>query len=213
MSGVSTTDDSTATTETVTAECGHDAPREDIVSVPELGGICRDCHTPIPLRQWDDVIDGSKTHHMTGETSHYKTWLVGLDEHGRALYHDERRRQLLVVVPKYHPDFRDDVTGDERPLRKTPPRHAPTMGKLINAPDNGVLVAYDHIDTESDDWCKKHLCEIIAERAARDGWDAVSETALERLEYYTGQYDADRYRDDVFPVEEAREVLQAYSDD
>lgn len=214
MSETTTTDGTSTDEELYTTECGHERPRSETVSVPGVGMLCREHHTPYPIEQWESTIDTSRVHHHTGETTRYETWLVGLDPVGRAVYHDERRRRLLVVVPKYHYAFRQDVSLDQRPIRKTPAKHSPSQGALADSPDGGVLVTHTIIDTRSDEFRKRDLSEIIVERATDEsaGWTALSERALNTLESLVDKYDVDHYSDDVFPVAEARDVLQEHRD-
>jgi hypothetical protein len=191
----------------VTTQCGHEVPRTDTVAVPSIGRLCRSCHTPIPLARWESVIDTTTVHHRTGEKSTYSTWLVGLDEVGRGIYFDERDRSVHILVPKYHHAFDADVDGDERPVRKRPPKHCPGRGDIVNAPDNGVLVTYETISFDITERTQKALCSWIIEETIDGSWTALSESALEALEHCTNFYN---HRS--FPVENAHEVIEQYDD-
>ncbi|CAM3030791.1 hypothetical protein [Halobacterium salinarum] len=198
---------------TVSTECGHEAPREATVHIPEVGRVCRECHTPIPLRQWKTVIDEQSTQHQTGDISHYSTWLVGLDEVGRGIYFDEYKDKVITLIPKYHPDFQDDVDGDEQPFRKRPPKFGGGPGKIVNAPDNGVLVVHNQVSFRTGAISSRKLSAWVAEEATNTTWSALSEHALELLEHHADCYDKAYYNDDTYPVAEARELVKEFRDD
>jgi len=193
-----------------TTACSHtpDTP-EAVVYVHDVGPMCRRCYTPIELRNWEPVIDSSTVTHTTGETTHHETVLVGLDHVGRAVYHDERAREILTVVPKYHRDFHADVDGDEPPLRATPPRHAPTRGKIINAPDNGVLVAIDRQNTTADNWSKEALAEFVV----NEEWQALTDQTLDMIEHYVAVHDHPRPTRPSFPIAAATALLETHHGD
>lgn len=184
MSGntAATTDASTETETTVTTECGHTPAKADAISVPGVGYVCRTCHTPIPLSKWESVIDQRSQRLRTGETIHKRTWLVGLDACGRGVYHDTGENVLRTLVPKYHRAFEPDVDGDERPVRTTPPRHGGGRGRIVDSPDNGVLVEVDRESLAGHHYRRRDLVELVAERALEEDWTALSEDMLEGLQ-------------------------------
>jgi hypothetical protein len=135
--------------------------------------------------------------------------LVGLDAYGRALYHDEKMSAILRVVPKHGRCFKNDRTGDETPLREYPGRHNPGRGKLINGPDGrDLLVPVEEINTDSNEFRKKHLAEWLATREDDEKIKALTESAADQVEYYADNYDKPRYDDDVFPSNKARALLK-----
>jgi hypothetical protein len=172
----------------VETECGHQRPAGEVVSVPEVGYLCRQCHTPIPLSSWEEVIDKRTVSHRTGEKTVYRTWLVGLDAVGRPVYLDERAGKLLRLVPKYHHSFKMDVSDDDRPFRQDAPKFG-GRGEIVNAPDNGVLTVYDVEDTRANAHQKVPLCEWVVKQAGRDDWNwtALSERTLELLDGPSGR--------------------------
>lgn len=193
------------TTSDNTLECGHTSDR-DSVSLPGVGEICRDCHTPFPLRKWENTLRTTKAHHTTGETTLYRTWLIGLDRFGRAVYHDEYNGTILKLVPKHHRAFEADVDGDERIIRTHPPKHGGGRGKPVNAPNNDVLVAADRINTPSREFGKQDLVEYVTKHAHTEMWDDLSEAAIDLLK----RYSKTSSRGEIPHLES---VLKKYSDD
>ncbi|MFD1570250.1 MULTISPECIES: hypothetical protein [Haloferacaceae] len=188
-----------------THECGHSTDR-DAISLPEVGRICRSCYTPFSLKKWDASLRRTKVHHQTGETTHYNTWLVGVDDFGRAVYHDEKQGRILKVVPKHHRAFRDEVDDDMRILRGYPHPHAAGYGHILNAPDNDVLVAVDSIKTSSRDFSKDDLVGYVTEHASVEGWHAISSPMLDCIRRYNSPRTRHEY-------EHADEVLNEFADD
>lgn len=187
-----------------THECGHPTDR-DAISIPEVGRICRSCYTPFALKEWKASLRHTKTHHMTGETTHYNTWLVGIDDYGRAVYHDEKQGQILKVVPKHHRAYTDEVEADMRILRGYPHPHAAGYGRILNAPNNDVLVAVDSIKTSSRDYSKDDLVEYVTEHASTEGWHAISTPMLDCIRRYNSPRTSHEF-------EYADEVLKEYTD-
>lgn len=188
-----------------THECGHPTDR-DAISIPEVGRICRSCYTPFALKEWKASLRHTKVHHMTGETTHYNTWLVGIDDFGRAVYHDEKQGQILKVVPKHHRAYTDKVEADMRILRGYPHPHAAGYGSILNAPDGDVLVAVNRIDTDSRDYSKDDLVEYVTEHASTEGWHAISTPMLDCIRRYSSPRTSHEF-------EYADEVLEEYTDD
>lgn len=186
--------------DTNTLDCGH---KEIVphVYVPGVGTMCRNCYSPISINRWKNTLRTTKTHHQTGETTHYSTWLVGLDEYGRAVYHDEYNGAILKIVPKHHRGFDDDVEDGMAPLRDYPGRMGP--GKLINAPTNDVLVAVAEIDTDSRDYSKRDLVQFVTEHAHHQAWDDLSERMCDLIE----RYNSPRMS---IEVEHADDLLEKY---
>ena len=214
MSGntAATTDASTETESTVTTECGHTPAKADAISVPGVGYLCRTCHTPIPLSQWESVIDKRSQRLRTGETVHKRTWLVGLDACGRGIYHDTGENVLRTLVPKYHRAFEPDVDGDERPVRTTPPRHGGSRGRIVESPDNGVLVEVARDPLDGHHYRRRDLVELVADRALEEDWTALSAAMVDGL-----QADLTSYRrggrHGAYPETAVETVLNEYSEE
>mgnify|MGYP000188683015 CR=1 FL=1 len=160
-------------------ECGCTDTDQATTILPEIGAICRSCHTPVQLHKWPLVAREATFHSRDGRI-HHETWLVGLDAVGRALYFDERNDALLTVVLEHHRGFRADLGDDDRPLRPYPPRHGPSGTGVINADTGHTLVVVAHRPAS------RHgvnggqtLAEDIVQTAPAEEWQAITGAAVE----------------------------------
>lgn len=97
-------------TELYTADCGHEVPKSETVSVPEVV-LCERCYEPFSLDSWPEIIG---THEYRAIEARGTTKvvnrvkLIGLDQRGRAVYYDGDDRRFKTYVPMHDRAYRDD---------------------------------------------------------------------------------------------------------